>query len=279
MRRPRLKLIHKSAVYHILSRITQQQQWLGLVERAYLMQLLRRVAQYCGVEVITFCILSDHFNLLIRVPEKAPADAAINGGELIRRVEILYGIEEANDLRAVWNARETPEMAAEWDSLLALHLGRMHDLSVFMKVLKQRFTIWHNAQHETLGTLWTERFASLLVEAREEGNDALSMVAAFIEMAPVRSGAVQDASEYPFSGRWFASQRDVHGGEMMSLQDPALSLGSDWIRGVALGTVDFVGEATDQIAELAARAKRAFLVSPAMHLYTGLRFRRANPNV
>jgi putative transposase len=68
MRRPRFKLIHQPAAYHIISKITQRQQWLGAGERAYLMALLQRVAAYCGVEVITFCLMADHFHLLIRVP-------------------------------------------------------------------------------------------------------------------------------------------------------------------------------------------------------------------
>jgi REP element-mobilizing transposase RayT len=94
MRPPRLKVLHQSAVYHILSRITQQQQWLGLAERAYLMQLLSRVAEYCGVEILTFCLMSDHFSLLVRIPQKDTADTAVDGSELIRRVELLYGIQE-----------------------------------------------------------------------------------------------------------------------------------------------------------------------------------------
>ena len=45
----------------------------------------------------------------------------------------------------------------------------MHDLSEFMKTLKQRFSIWYNRNHDKrLGTLWTERFKSVLVEGSEK---------------------------------------------------------------------------------------------------------------
>ncbi len=46
-----------------------------------------------------------------------------------------------------------------------LLLARMHDLSEFMKTLKQRFSIWYNRNHDNrLGTLWMDRFKSVLVE-------------------------------------------------------------------------------------------------------------------
>jgi putative transposase len=267
MRLSRLKLINQSAVYHVLSRVTQQQQWLGLAERAYLMQLLDRVAAYCGVQVITFCLMSDHFNLLIRVPEKAPADAALDGLELIRRVEILYGTQDAEDMRTVWNQRETPAIAEEWNALRSLHHGRMHDLSVFMKLLKQRFTIWHNSQHDTLGTLWTERFASLLVESGED-SEALRILAAYVEMDPVRSGAVENPADYPFSGRWTATHNSV----TSTLPDLTSLLGNG-VRGLAFGTLRFILAVTGAAIDLARLTRSAYAVAPASDLYTGRRFR------
>ena len=42
-------------------------------------------------------------------------------------------------------------------------LARMGDISAFMKELKQRYTIWYNRNHGRFGTLWAERFKSILV--------------------------------------------------------------------------------------------------------------------
>jgi len=42
---------------------------------------------------------------------------------------------------------------------------RMHDLSEFMKGLLIRFTRWFNRVHSRSGTLWEERFKSVIVES------------------------------------------------------------------------------------------------------------------
>jgi hypothetical protein len=41
---------------------------------------------------------------------------------------------------------------------------RMHDLAEFMKGLLQRFTQWFNRAHSRSGTLWEDRFKSVIVE-------------------------------------------------------------------------------------------------------------------
>ena len=49
-------------------------------------------------------------------------------------------------------------------------LGRMGDVSVFMKEFKQRFSRWYNRRTERFGTLWAERFKSVLVEGKGEAD-------------------------------------------------------------------------------------------------------------
>jgi putative transposase len=75
-------------------------------------------------------------------------------------------------------------------------LYRMWDLSQFMKVLKQRFTQWFNKRHGRKGTLWEDRFKSVLVE---DGWTARVM-AAYIDLNPVRAGMVEDPRRYRWSG-------------------------------------------------------------------------------
>lgn len=200
MRRPRLKIIRQSACYHIVCRVTQGQLWLGLEEKTFLLELLPRVANYCGVEILTFCLMSNHFHLLVRVPEKSAADAALRPAHLIQRVQDLYGSEPADLLQSLFNGLNTGNTKLLWEEELALHLGRMHDLSIFMKLLKQRFTMWYNRRHDTKGTLWTERFKSVVIESRDEGSNPLHIVAAYIDLNPVRAGIVTAAVDYPFSG-------------------------------------------------------------------------------
>jgi putative transposase len=200
MRRSRLKLLHQSACYHIVCRITQGQLWLPDAEKINLCALMERVAPYCGVEVLTFSVMSNHFHLLVRIPEKASADSAVDGIRLSDRVRLLYGDDAAENVLELWEGRSTPGIKSLWESELEMHLGRMHDLSVFMQLLKQRFTMGYNRHHDTKGTLWTERFKSVLVEARAGERNPLEIVAAYIDLNPVRAGIVDEAQDYAYSG-------------------------------------------------------------------------------
>jgi hypothetical protein len=73
----------------------------------------------------------------------------------------------------------------------------MFDVSAFMKLLKQRFSQWFNARNARKGTLWEERFRSVLVDG---AGDALLTMAAYIDLNPLRAGIVQDPKDYPWSG-------------------------------------------------------------------------------
>jgi len=65
----------------------------------------------------------------------------------------------------------------------------MYELSQFMKTFKQCFSIYYNSNHERRGTLWEERFKSVLVE---ESEYAQLVAGAYIDLNPVRAGIVKD---------------------------------------------------------------------------------------
>ena len=73
--------------------------------------------------------------------------------------------------------------------------GSIGDVSVFMRDLKQRFTIWYNHQNGNRGTLWMERFKSLVVEPSLQ---AMATVAAYIDLNAVRSEQVEDPANYRY---------------------------------------------------------------------------------
>tara|TARA_B100001123_G_scaffold354875_1_gene407626 strand:- start:165 stop:374 length:210 start_codon:yes stop_codon:yes gene_type:complete len=68
-------------------------------------------------------------------------------------------------------------------------MARMGDLSFFIKELKQWFSIWYNRTHKRYGTLWAERFKSVLVKGVPA---SLKTIAAYIDLNPVRAGLVED---------------------------------------------------------------------------------------
>jgi hypothetical protein len=75
---------------------------------------------------------------------------------------------------------------------------QMWSVSHFMKVLKQRFSQWFNGSRPSRrrGTLWEDRFRSVLVEDGE----ALRAMAAYIDLNPVRAGIVDDPKDYRWCG-------------------------------------------------------------------------------
>jgi hypothetical protein len=152
------------------------------------------VADFCGVEVLTYALLSNHFHILGLVPQKSEiADA-----ELLRRFEVLHpgsGRQQSRRLKSIHAmlARNGPE-AEGWRRQQRALMG---DISQYMKLLKQGFSIRYNRTHGRLGTLWAERFKSELVEL---SGHAVETVAAYIDLNCVRAGLVSDPKDYRFCG-------------------------------------------------------------------------------
>ena len=190
MRMARIKIQGRSAVYHCMSRVVGGQALLSDVGQEKLVGILRRMAVFCGLEVITYCMMSNHFHVLVRVPEgPAPSDE-----ELLARMEGLYG------RKGGWVPLARQGMARGGRIDADIRQGmieRMGDVSAFMKEVKQRFSRWYNWQAGRYGTLWAERFKSVLVEDQA---GAVETVAAYIDLNPVRAGLVADPKDYRFCG-------------------------------------------------------------------------------
>jgi len=67
-------------------------------------------------------------------------------------------------------------------------------LSKFMQEIKQTFSRYYNKRHHRKGTLWGERFKSVIVE---NGNTLINCLA-YIDLNPVRAGIVENPEDY----RW-----------------------------------------------------------------------------
>jgi putative transposase len=90
-------------------------------------------------------------------------------------------------------------------------------MSVFMKELKQRYSRWHNKQYGRFGTLWAERFKSVIVE---NAPGSISTVAAYIDLNPIRAGLVSDPKDYRWCGyaEAVAGDREAQRGIMAFLE-------------------------------------------------------------
>ena len=68
--------------YHLISRIANRAFYLTDEERTRFVERLWRVAKFSGIEVPAYCLKSNHFHLLVHLPE-APE---LGDGELFDRI-------------------------------------------------------------------------------------------------------------------------------------------------------------------------------------------------
>jgi hypothetical protein len=178
-------------------------------------------------------VLSNHFHVLVKVPEQGE----LSDAELLRRYKVLY--PEPNK----WNTAQFEVMEAlfaangpEAAQLRTKLLARMGDVSQFMKTFKQRFSIWFNRNHERFGPLWAERFTSTIVEGGR--HFGLQMVAAYIDLNPVRAGLAKDPKDYRWCG--YGEAEASGGTAMVEGLRMALGAGAEGVKGAvsAQGAAD-----------------------------------------
>ncbi len=213
MRLPRLKLQGEDAVYHCIARVVGGEFLLGDSEKERLRIMIRQNADFAGVEILTHCVMSNHVHLLVRVP----ADRTVSDAELLRRVRSYY--PRKSPLRLA--VEESMESGGLPLSIRERITERMGDVSAFMKELKQRYSRWHNQMHGRFGTLWAERFKSLIVE---NNPSSLAAVAAYIDLNPVRAGLVTDPKDY----RWCGYAQAVAGDKRAQSGIAAFVEGVNW---------------------------------------------------
>ena len=194
----------KPAIYHCLSRVVDRNFVLGDAEREQFVAYMRTYERFCGVRVLAFCVMSNHFHLLLEVPATPEGRGAEwSDEELLDHLSGLYSKQQMGALRWELEHYRKQKNTEAAEAFRERYFRRMWDLSQFMKTLKQRFARWFNRRHERRGTLWEERFKSILVE---DGHAARTM-AAYIDLNPVRARMVDDPKDY----RWCSYAEAVAG--------------------------------------------------------------------
>ena len=222
----------KPEIYHTCGRVVGRGFLLGEEEREHFRMLMRMCERFTGCRVLSYSLMSNHFHILLEVTP-VPA-GGISDGELLERLGVFYGGERvaqiAKEMEGVAAVRERGEFelppmdesgvpltrdegqararceaAGRVEEIRSRYTRRMHDLSEFMKSLLERFTKWFNGKHSRSGTLWEDRFKSVIVES---GTAARTM-AAYIDLNPVRAGMVEDPADY----RWSSYGEAVGGGK------------------------------------------------------------------
>ena len=192
----------KPAIYHCISRVVDRRFVFGDEEREKFRAFMRMQENFSGCRILSYCVMSNHFHILLEVPPVP--EGGISDGELLKRLGAVYGDVFVDGVEAeLAGARKDGDQALAVD-IHSRFTYRMHSLSEFMKTLLQRFTRWFNRTHERSGTLWEQRYKSVIVES---GTAARTM-AAYIDLNPVRAGMVADPAEY----RWSSYGEAIGGG-------------------------------------------------------------------
>ncbi len=185
-----------AGVWHCFSRIIDRSYLLDDPAKDFFLKTLRAYEDLLGVEVLTFCLMTNHFHLLVRVPHR-PEGLDVPLEVILARMERTVGEYAMKLIRrdlAFWETTGNQAAIEEWRQR---QLKRMYSLSEFIGCVKQRFTRWHNAKTGRRGTIWEERFGSVVVEEEER---ALRTMGAYIDLNPVRAGMVEDPADYRWSG-------------------------------------------------------------------------------
>ena len=205
MRRLRSALLGdspKANCYHVVSRVVNRELVFGDVEKERFLKIVRKQLEFSGLELLSWCVMGNHFHLLLRVPDKETALAGWTEEDFIARLGVLSEEKYTRELLGnvkMWRGNSCEHLVTE---LAGRVRNRLFDLSSFMKEVKQKFSAWFNLAHDRTGTLWEDRFRSVLVEGTggysADGLGGLLAVAAYIDLNPVRAGIVDDPKDY----RW-----------------------------------------------------------------------------
>ena len=191
----------ESYCYHVMSRTCGGEVFFDEVEKEALRRVIWRRAEFSGIKVVTSCLMSNHFHLLAEVPHRQTWLQRFAGpdgeGKLLEHLCTLYSRAYVGLLRdelADLRARGLTALAEQRVEALK---KRFCNLSLFVKEVKERFSRWFNKRRGRRGTLWMDRFKSVLVEGKGE---PLRTMAAYIDLNPVRAGLVKDPKDYRWCG-------------------------------------------------------------------------------
>jgi REP element-mobilizing transposase RayT len=172
-RTQRLIINDETAVYHVMSRSALDGFPLADIEKDFMLDLIRRYSALYLVEILGFCLMGNHFHILVRMfPEYK-----FTGDDIKKRYESFYG----ND--RVFAAGQVPSLRAKLSSL-----------SEFIREIKVRFARYYNRRHHRRGYFWGDRFKSVIVE----NGETLINCLAYIDLNPLRAGLVERPDDY----RW-----------------------------------------------------------------------------
>ncbi len=187
-RKARMIVDGEPAVYHIISRSALDGYVLGDVEKDYLLQLISHLSKVFFAEVLGFCIMGNHFHLVVRMNT---GDEVSDDG-IRKRFDLYY----QNDPKRALLPNQLPAFRQKWASL-----------SGYIKEIKQGFSRFYNKRHKRKGFFWSDRFKSVIVE---DGETLINCLA-YVDLNPVRAGIVKRPDDYRWNAMGYHLQTNNKG--------------------------------------------------------------------
>ena len=181
-------------VHHLVSRIAHRVYFLKDEERNEFIDMMRRTAEFCGIKLIGWCIMTNHFHILAYLPQPQ----ALDEDEILRRYGVLKGLSAASSLSKTFD-----KWRREWDlgekrvrEELEKISGRMYDIGSFMKILKQWVTMEYNRRYSHKGTLWESAYYDRVIGL---SSSKIAECLGYIHLNPIRAAASDRFDRYFWS--------------------------------------------------------------------------------
>ena len=181
-------------VHHLISRIAHRVYFLKDDERKDFLEIVRRSAQFSGVQLLGWCVMGNHFHLLVFLPTPRFVDEQ----EVIERYAALKGVSAASSVTETFiewrkQGKAGEHRVSEW---LDRQRRRMYDVGIFMKIVKQWFTTEYNRRQGHKGTLWESVYFDRVVPLSES---EMAKCLAYIHLNPIRAAASDRFDGYTWS--------------------------------------------------------------------------------
>jgi REP element-mobilizing transposase RayT len=171
----------QKSVYHVITRTALDGLPFGPIEKDRFVSILKRFSRIYFTEILGYSVMDNHVHILVKMlPERNFTD-----DEIKARYTLNYGSD------AVFPDGRIGHFRAKWANL-----------SEFIREVKQTFSRYYNKAKGRRGTLWGERFKSVIVEKGETLINCL----AYIDLNAVRAGIVKRPEDYRWCSIGYHSQ-------------------------------------------------------------------------
>ena len=199
--------------YHLTSRIAHCAYFFDEEEKDRFVNLIRRVEQFCGVRVLGYAVMSNHFHIYVYLEDGHPVSEEELYGKICRLYckETLAGVidkwEHLKELAAQADVSIRHAGLTEFDDYKRSFVARMFNIASFMMTLKEHYTLSYNARHKHCGTLWEGRYHAR--ESKPVSSD-MSPILSYIDCNPAEA----DICRNPASYKWCSFAAACAGDEL-----------------------------------------------------------------